>query len=144
MEIWLLQTLLKNKNRTFNCLAGKNTQRLLGILWEYFVEERYGYWQLPGTQQLSLGEVGEDNSKFDFKKNKSINMVKQKVVLEIFRHAESKSGLCVGLILLLHRTLPIFSPNTWQLSMVFRWMLDFRLKLGSQIFWTVRLCRGDF
>ena len=41
-------------------------------------------------------ELGEDGSKFEnkiIKKNTSINMVKQKIVTRINRHAEYRSGL---------------------------------------------------
>ena len=63
----------------------------------------YDYWRVPLTRQLSPLEVGEDNSKFKPKKFKSINMVKQKVVIGVFRHTESKSGLYFVLTLLLHK-----------------------------------------
>ena len=68
----------------------------------------YDYCRVPGTQQLSPLEVGEDNSRFEPKNLKSINMVKQKVVIGVFRHAESKSGLCFVLTVLLHRFLTTF------------------------------------
>ena len=59
----------------------------------------YDYCRVPGTRRLSPLEIGEDNSKFKHKnlrKFKSINMVKHKVVIGVFRHAESKlaSVLC--------------------------------------------------
>ena len=68
----------------------------------------YDYCRVPGTWQLSPLEVGEDNSKLEPKKFKSIDMVKQKVVIGVFRHAESKSGLYFVLTLLLHRFLATF------------------------------------
>ena len=55
-------------------------------------------------------------------------MVKQKVVIGVLKHAESKSGLCFVLTLLLHRFLA-----TFQFS-VFRKKTRFWVKLGSQIF----------
>ena len=42
-------------------------------------------------------------------------MVKQKVVIGFLRHAESKSGLCFVLNLLLPRFLATFSSNTSRL-----------------------------
>ena len=49
-----------------------------------------------GNPAVSPLEVGEDNSDLEpikWEKFKSINMVKQKVVIDVLRHAESKSGL---------------------------------------------------
>ena len=69
---------------------------------------------MPGTRQLSPLEVGEDNSKFEpkkLRKFKSIDMVKQKVVIGVFKHAESKSGLYFVLTLLLHRFLATFGSK---------------------------------
>ena len=68
----------------------------------------YDNCRVPLTQQLSSLEVGEDNSKFEPKKFKSINMVKQRGVIGVFRHAESISGLCFVLTLLLQRFLATF------------------------------------
>ena len=39
---------------------------------------------------------------------KSINMVKQKVVIGVFMHAESKTDICFVLTLLIHRFLATF------------------------------------
>ena len=71
----------------------------------------YDYCRLPGTRQLSPLDVGEDNSNLKpkkLRKIKSLNMVKQEVVIGVFRHAESKSGLYFVLTLLLHRFLATF------------------------------------
>ena len=38
-------------------------------------------------------------------------MVKQKVVIGVFRHAESKSGLYFGLTLLLHKVLATYESR---------------------------------
>ena len=52
------------------------------------------YWikmRVPGTQQLTPFKIGEDNLKLETKnckKIKSFNMVKQKVVIRFFRHAD--------------------------------------------------------
>ena len=51
-------------------------------------------------------------------------MVKQKVILEVFRHAESKSDLYFVLTLILHRFLAIFLP-------IFRNTTTFWVKLGG-------------
>ena len=69
---------------------------------------------MPGTRQLSSLELGEDNSKFEpinLRKFKSIDMVKQKVVIGVFKHAESKSGIYFVLTLLLHRFLATFGSK---------------------------------
>ena len=58
-------------------------------------------------------------------------MVKQKVVIGVFKHAESKSGLYFVLALLLHRFLATFQSKHMP---VFRKMTRFWVKLGSQIF----------
>ena len=84
----------------------------------------YDYCRVPGTRQLSPFEVGDDNSKLKHKnweKVKSINTVKQKVVLGVTRHAESKSGLYKELTLLLQRFLATFLSKEflfpeWRLS----------------------------
>ena len=55
-------------------------------------------------------------------------MVKQKVVMEVFRHAESKYSAITLLIW------PLFSLNTWQFLPVFRKTTSFCVKLGNQIF----------
>ena len=47
------------------------------------------------------------------KKFKLINMVKEKVVLEVLRHAESKTGLYVGLALFLHAFLTVFTCTVY-------------------------------
>ena len=64
---------------------------------------------------MSPLEVGEDNSNLNAKneeKFKSINMVKQKVVIGVFKHDESKSGLCFVLnLLLLHGFLATFQSK---------------------------------
>ena len=58
--------------------------------------------ELGSCPLLKKGKITQ-NLKF-----KSINMVKQKVVIGVFKHAESKSGLYFVLTLLLHRFLATF------------------------------------
>ena len=41
---------------------------------------------MPGDQQLSFLEVGEDNSELEQEKFKSINMVKQKDAVGVFKY----------------------------------------------------------
>ena len=66
-------------------------------------------------------------------------MVKQNVVIGVFRHAESKSGLCFVLTPLLHRFFDYFSVQTHdsfcRLSVK---RIAFLVKLGSQIFLNIR------
>ena len=74
----------------------------------------YDYCRVMGTRQLSPLEVGEDNSKFEpkkLKKFKFINMVKQKVVIRVFKNAESRSGVYFVLTLLLCRFLATFKSK---------------------------------
>ena len=52
-------------------------------------------------------------------------MVKRKVVIGVFRHTESKSGLYFG---------PLFSPNTWLFLLVFCKTPCIWVNFGSQIF----------
>ena len=98
----------------------------------------YDHCRVPGARQLSPLEVGEDNSKLEPKKFKSIDMVKQKVVIGVFRHAESKSGLYFVLTLFLHRFLATFWSKHMTVLPVFRKTTTFWVKLGSQIFQNIR------
>ena len=66
---------------------------------------------MPGIQQLSPLELGEDNPKLEAKKLrifKSINVV---VIKDCYRHAGCKSGLSFVLALLLHGQV---LGKTWQ------------------------------
>ena len=75
-----------------------------------FIELRgdYDYCQVPGTRQLSSLEVGEDNSKFEPKKLRKIQIHKYGQKTGAFRHPESKSGIYSVLTLLLHMILATF------------------------------------
>ena len=92
----------------------------------------YEYGRVPGIRQLSPLEVGEDNSNSKpqkkWEKFKSINMVKQKVVKEVFC-ANSALSLVFGHFLVQRHD--VFLP-------VFRKMTTFWVKLGSQIFQNIR------
>ena len=82
-------------------------------------------------------EVWEDNSileqKLEKNSNPSIWSIK-KVVRRVFRHAESKSGLCLGLSLLLHGVLATFCPTHNSYLLVFRKTSSFWVYQDSQIF----------
>ena len=65
-------------------------------------------------------------------------MVKQKVAIGVFRHAESKSSLDYELSLLLHKVLATFKSKYRQLFPVLCKTPSFWVKLGSQIFWNIR------
>ena len=65
-----------------------------------------------GRRKLSLLKKGKTTQIWSLKINKKfkrINMVKKKVVLEVLRHAESKTGLYFGLTLFLHAFLTVFT-----------------------------------
>ena len=65
-----------------------------------------------GRRKLSLLKKGKTTQIWSIKINKKfklINMVKEKVVLEVLRHAESKTGLYFGLTLFLHAFLTVFT-----------------------------------
>ena len=69
---------------------------------------------MPGTRQLTPLEVGKITRNLDpknYEKFKSINMVKQKAVIGVFKHDEPKSGLYFVLTLLLHRFLGTFQSK---------------------------------
>ena len=61
-------------------------------------------------------------------------MVKQKVVIGVFEHAESKSGLCFVLTLLLYRVLATFRSKRMTFLPFFRKTTRSLVKLGSKIF----------
>ena len=65
-------------------------------------------------------------------------MVKQKVIIGLFRHAESKFGVFLVLILLLQEFLATFVHKRRFLP-VFRKTTCFLVKLGSQI--SQNICR---
>ena len=69
-------------------------------------------------------------------------MVNKKVVIGVYIHAESKSGLYFVLTLFIHRFWPLFSPNTLQFLPVFRKLTRFLVKLGSQILLNISPCPG--
>ena len=87
----------------------------------------YVYCRVPGTRQLSPLEVGEDNSKFVPKKLKSINMVKQKVVIGVLRHVESNFW-------------QLFGRNAWTYLPVFNKTTCFWVKLRRLIFRNISPC----
>ena len=73
---------------------------------------------MPGNRQtetvpLEEGKTTQIWSLNINKKFKRINMVKEKVVLEVLRHAESETGLYVGLTLFLHAFLTVFTCNVY-------------------------------
>ena len=61
------------------------------------------------NQKLSPHEVDQNSIQT---KNKSTNKVKQKVVVGVFRHGKSKSGLSNGLALLLRGIMATCCPNS--------------------------------
>ena len=68
-------------------------------------------------------------------------MVKQKVVIGVFRHTKSKYGLSFELALRLHGLfLPIFLQNYNSFLPVFRKTSSFWVKLGSQSFQNIHPC----
>ena len=96
---------------------------------------------MPGTQQLSPLEVGEDNSNLDLKnseKYKSVNMVKQRVVIGFL-------GMLNPNLASIHANPApsyVFCKFLVQTHDVFcRFFVkpaSFKMKLGSQIFQNIR------
>ena len=80
-------------------------------------------WMLINCQ-LSPLEVGGGQLKLE-------HMIEQKVVIGVFRHAESKCGLVFGLALLLH-------GHFLSKVMTFHSTSDLKVKLGSKILQNIR------
>ena len=68
-------------------------------------------WELSSCLLLKWGKITQNLNPKNIEIFKSINTVKQKVVVGVFKHAESKSGLYFVLNLLLHRFLATFQSK---------------------------------
>ena len=128
---------------------GRKGELVPALLWKHYWQKAqwspargilYDYCQVPWKWQLSPQryliplwlsplEVGRrgiqlvkknNHNRLYNKKLRSIDMVKQKLVLGVFRHSKSKCGLIFGLPLLLHRVLTTFYPNSLRFLSVFR------------------------
>ena len=60
---------------------------------------------------LKQGEITQNLNPKNQEKFKSINVVKQNIVIGVFRHAESKSGIYFVLSLLFHKFLANFKSK---------------------------------
>ena len=94
--------------------------------------------KLGSCPLFQQGKITQNQNPKHQEKIKSINMVRQKVVIGVSRHAEFKSGLCFGLALLLHKVLATFQSKHMTILPVFCTTPSFWLKLDSQIFRIIR------